>query len=126
MATNRRRVGVRGTRWECCVHNKGGLPFSRTFGDRRSALKWSRFAETALGQGEILVDSDDAERIETLRHLLVRYRKEVCALKKGGKKEASRINSLLCTTLADTRIETLSAAHIAKYRISRLREIASA
>ena len=126
MVPIRSRVGVRGTRWECRARNKGGVPFSRTFGDRRSALKWSRFAETALGQGEILVDSDDAERIETLRHLLVRYRKEVWALKKGGKKEASRINSLLCTTLADMRIESLSAAHIAKYRISRLREIGSA
>ena len=126
MATIRRRVGVRGTRWECRVRNIGGVPFSRTFGDRRSALKWSRLAETAPGQGENLVDRDDAERIERLRQLLVRCRKEVCALKKGGKKEASRINRLLRRTLADTRIESLLAAYIAKYRDSRLREIASA
>jgi len=121
MTTIRRRVGVRGTGWECRVRNKGGVPFSRTFGDRRSALKWARLVETALEQGEILVDRDDADRIETLRQRLVGYRKEVCALKKGGKKGASRINSLLRTTLADTRIESLSAAHIAKYRDSRLR-----
>ena len=126
MATIRKRVGVRGTRWECRVRIKGGTPFSKTFGDRKSAQKWSRLIETALEQGEIPVGSDVTERIFSMRQLLERYRDEVCPQKKCGRKEASRINNLLRSALADTRVESLTAGHIAKYRDSRLREIAPA
>lgn len=89
MATIRRR----GERYQVMVRRTGFPPQSKTFQIKRDAELWARETERGLELGSLLVMKQSSGL--TLADLLVRYRDEVTAAKKGARQEAGRINRLL-------------------------------
>ena len=89
MATIRKRNG----KWAVEVRKVGYPKIYRTFLDKTSATKYAREVETSMDKNTF-EDYSNAHSM-TLKMLLIKYRNEITANKKGAKEETSKLNLLL-------------------------------
>jgi hypothetical protein len=90
MATFRKRGG----KWQVKVRRNGHPPLSRTFTKKADADAWARDAETAIERGQLPTATKELRTV-TLADLMVRYRDNVTARKRGREIETLRLNKLL-------------------------------
>lgn len=107
--------------WQVKVRRKGYPDQSRTFDSKAEADKWARSVEAELDKG-LYIDRNEAEK-NTLWSVLDRYRREVSPLKRSGKLEASRIETIKREKFTQTKMAALSASHLATWRDARLKKI---
>ena len=121
MATIRKRVGLRDTRWEVRIRRADHPTVSKTFSTRTAASKWALKTDRAIEAGELVPFSIAEETISTLGELLVRYRDTISSQKKGGRREVYKLDMMLRYPIAKATVGTIGPAHIAHYRDTRLR-----
>ena len=128
MASFQKRSGS----WRAVVRLRGAPAMSATFSTKAEAQAWAARTETAVRDGK-------AGRIpdKCFGDLLLRYRDEVSATKRGERWERVRIERLVlgrdsvrdavpADALARVRLADLSAADFAAWRDRRLREVSAA
>ena len=89
MATIRKRRG----QWAVEVRKVGYPKIYRTFIDKTSARKYAQQVEASM-HANTFEDYSNAKSM-TLKMLLIKYRNEITAQKKGAMEESSKINLLL-------------------------------
>lgn len=107
--------------WQVKVRRKGYPDQSRTFDSKAEADKWARSVEAELDKG-LYIDRNEAEK-NTLWSVLERYRRDVSPLKRSGKLEASRIETIQREKFTQTKMAALSASHLATWRDARLKDV---
>src|SRR5882724_10599073 len=120
MATIRKRMG----KWQAQVRRKGKI-VSRTFIQRRDAVRWSNQTELVLDRGGLQADLRDLERL-TVSDLLTRFRDTVVPMRRGAKKESIMLNAFLRHEIANTRLSEIGANQFASYRDERLKTVKAA
>ena len=118
MATIRRR----GARWQAQI-DKRGVRQSATFSTKAEAVAWSLEVEAGIASG-----AQGSIARKTFGDLLVRYRDEVSARKRGERWERTRIDRMLRddAALCALRLADLSQADFAAWRDRRLAEVSAA
>lgn len=122
MATIRKR----GAKWQVQVRRGGFAPLSKSFLQQRDAERWGVLKERELdlleSQGLVGAKACDL----TVKELLQRYRLEVVPKKRSPYREACMVASLEKRDFAAERADKLTPRHIARYRDSRLKDVAPA
>ena len=92
---------------------KKGFPYiSKSFHDIKDARKFARTVESEMERG--VFEDYSGARGTTLREVLIRYRDERTAVKKGVREETSTINFLIKHKIALNSLMTLKSHHIHK------------
>jgi len=117
MATLRKR----GSRWEAQVRKQGWPTQSQTFPSKPEAVSWANAIEATMAIGTF-VDQRLSKDI-TLTDLLRRYVQEITPEKKSHATERSRIQAMLRTPFAETKLLDLSSQRISQWRDLRLKEV---
>ncbi|MAG22661.1 MAG: integrase [Rhodospirillaceae bacterium] len=118
MATIRKR----GTKWQVQVRRKGQSSASRSFNSKGDARAWGRQMETLADKGNLDEVHQKTGKL-TVKDLLVRYRDEVSAQKRGHDREVHVINALLREDFSRQQINEVSPSVFAAYRDRRLKEV---
>lgn len=120
MATIRKR----GDRWQARIQIKGVAEVAKTFASRQDAEAWSTITEADMIRG-VFIRRTDAERT-TLSEALTKYEQEITPTKRGAYQEKHRIKAWLRESLAKQSLVSLRSLDFAKWRDSRLKEVAPA
>ena len=99
-------------KWIVEVRKKGYPYISKAFWDLKVARKFGRDVESKM-ERNVFEDYSGA-RGTTLREILVKYRDERTAIKKGVREETSTINFLIKHKIALNSLMTLRSHHIHK------------
>lgn len=118
MATVRKR----GDKWQVQVRKAGRPPVSRSFNHKADADVRARQVENEIDRAPLGFDRAKLRTL-TLSDLLTRYRDEITPQKRGASVELYRLARLRGCQLALLSLENLTAAHVAKHRDLRLREV---
>ncbi len=105
----------------CAEIRRTGLYKSKSFLNRKDALRWGRQTEVKVERNEL--DGSYVLNETTFGDLLKRYMKEVTCHKKSAQVETYRINQLLRTTFTQEKLSQFTAQTIAIYRDQRLRTV---
>jgi len=106
-----------GVRDEVCVN---GLRESRVFDSVKRAKVWAAMRETELRH-----DPHQANG-KNVGDALKKYAKEVTPKRRGARWELLRLNLIARYPLASVKLEDLKPSHVAKWRDTRLTEVAPA
>ena len=98
--------------WKVAIRRKGFPHVFKSFHDIKDARKFARTVESQM-ERNVFEDYSGA-RGTTLREILVRYRDERTAIKKGVREETSTINFLIKHKIALNSLMTLKSHHIHK------------
>jgi integrase len=122
MATIRSRKNKHGeTTWQAIIRKQGQRSISKTFDYKEDAQRWARAIEREMDTSTF-IPSTEAERT-TVAEVLDRYKREVFPrLAQGGSCEAARLDCLKIG-LGKHNLSSLTAAHVAKHRDKRLKEV---
>ena len=110
MATIRKRNG----KWAVEVRKVGYPKIYRTFLDKTSATKYAREVETSMDKNTF-EDYSNAHSM-TLKMLLIKYRNEITANKKGAKEETSKLNLLLKHKICLHSLMNLRPHHVYAFK----------
>ena len=98
--------------WKVAIRRKGFPNVFKSFLDVKDARKFARTVESQM-ERNVFEDYSGA-RGTTLREILVKYRDERTAIKKGVREETSTINFLIKHKIALNSLMTLRSHHIHK------------
>lgn len=110
-------------KWNAQIRRKGHSTLSKSFITQKDAYIWIRNIESEMDKGSF-INRSSAENT-TLAEALIRYRDEVTPSKKGKSRELGRINMWLKHPLSKRPLSSLNSADFAKYRDTRLKEVAA-
>ena len=110
MATIRKKHG----KWKVEIRKSGYPNIYRTFFEKATALKYAKDIETQMDKN-IFEDYSGATGT-TLKVLLIKYRNEITANKKGFAEESSKINLLLRNKICLHSLMTLRSHHIYNFK----------
>ena len=110
MATLRKRNG----KWKVEIRKVGFPSINRTFLDKTSARKFAQKIEASM-DANTFEDFSGAKSM-TLKMLLIRYRNEITANKKGAMEETSKINLLLKQRICLHSLMTLRSHHLYAFK----------
>jgi integrase len=124
MATIRSRKNKHGAVvWQAIIRKQGQQGTSKTFDYKEDAQRWARAIEREMDTSTF-IPSSEAERT-TVADVLDRYKKEVFPrLAREGKAEQARLDCLKIG-LGKHNLSSLTAAHVAQHRDSRLKEVSA-
>lgn len=112
----------RNDKWQAQVRRVGHNPRAKTFQNRADAQRWIRQTELELDRLVLAYDPSRLERI-TVADLLIRYRDEVTAHKRGYASEAKRIEVFLREKWAGLTLARISPQPFTQHRDARLRQV---
>ena len=110
MATIRKWNG----KWKVAIRKSGYPKIYRTFFEHKIALKYAKDIETQMDKN-IFEDYSGASGT-TLKVLLIKYRNEITANKKGFAEESSKINLLLRNKICLHSLMSLRSHHIYNFK----------
>ena len=110
MATIRKRKG----RWYVEIRKVGYPKVYRTFFEKTTALKFAKDIETQMDKN-IFEDYSGTAGL-TLKVLLIKYRNEITANKKGVDEETSKINVLLKNKVCLHSLMALRSHHLYSFK----------
>jgi integrase len=124
MATIRSRKNKHGNVvWQAIIRKQGQQALSKTFDYKEDAQRWARAIEREMDTSTF-IPSSVAERT-TVAEVLDRYQREVFPrLAREGKAEQARLDCLKIG-LGKHNLSSLTAAHVAQHRDSRLKEVSA-
>ena len=99
------------------VRKRGYPTQTKTFSKEADARRWATIIESEMERG-VFVSRTEAEAT-LVKDILQRYKTEVLPTKRSEQSDKSRIKTLL-ETFGDYRLASLTSAHVAKFRDSRL------
>ena len=112
----------RGERWQVQIRRQDAPTVSKSFYSKSAAKTWALKTEALIESGEY---THHQSNYEMLSDILVRYRDEVSAFKRGATPEIYRINNVLKHPIASERLKYLKPSIFAKYRDERLSQVSS-
>ena len=110
MATIRKWLG----KWKVEIRKKGYPKVYRTFFEKTTALKFAKDIETQMDKN-IFEDYSGTAGL-TLKVLLIKYRNEITANKKGVDEETSKINVLLKNKVCLHSLMALRSHHLYSFK----------
>ena len=110
MATIRKRKNS----WQVLIRHKGIPPITKTLHSYADATKYAQESETNISKG-LFQDLSEAMQT-TLADALIRYRDEVCPLRKWGDLERYKINKLLRNKITKYALARITPNKIVKFR----------
>lgn len=116
MATFSKRNGA----WRAQIR-RNGISKSCSFDTKAEAVAWATAEEAAIMAGKRGAIPD-----KTFGDLLVRYRDEISAGKRGRKWEEARIGLVLRDKISELRLDDLAAPVVAAWRDRRLQAVSAA
>jgi integrase len=124
MATIRSRKNKHGAVvWQAIIRKLGQQSISKTFDYKEDAQRWARAIEREMDTSTF-IPSSEAERT-TVADVLDRYKREVFPrLAREGKAEQARLDCLK-VGLGKHNLSSLTAAHVAQHRDSRMKEVSA-
>ncbi len=112
MATIRKRVGSKGTRYMAVVRREG-QSCTATFRTKSEAKKWAGITEAAITQGKHLPNPEAKRR--TIRDLLERYKRSEIP-KKRDQASPTRYANFWIERIGDLRLARLNRAKLVEIR----------
>lgn len=113
-------ITKRGRSWFAQVRRRG-VSRSASFTTKAEAVAWA-----AKVEAEALSGDRGAVPDRPFADLLIRYRDEVSATKRGERWESLRIGLVLRDPLAEVSLRDLDARHVAEWRDRRLTQVSAA
>jgi integrase len=118
MATIRRRRD----KYEVQIRRSGLPHLSKSFHVLKDAQAWARHKEVQVDRRDMPVDPKALQQV-TLGELVTRYRDTVSVHKRGYDVERIVLNVFLLHPICRRRLSEITAAHFARYRDERLKEV---
>ena len=101
-------------KWQVLIRRKGTPFITKTLRTYIEATKYAQESETNIAKG-MFQDLSEAMQT-TLADALVRYRDEVCPLRKWGHLESGKINKLLRNKITGYSLARITPNKIVKFR----------
>ncbi|WP_415820267.1 tyrosine-type recombinase/integrase [Bordetella tumbae] len=101
-----------------------GQAASRSFHDKRAALRWALATEDAMRAG--LYQPEQTAAVMTLAKALSRYQRDISARKRSADKEASIIRALASASIAAKPLDQVQASDVTQLRNNLARDKAPA